>query len=94
MKTDYRLHCAAIGMALILAGCASWNSSRVEATYGDAVHANFEAQLYDPAAARNPERNPVDGTDGQRMEGVMEAHRNQAGSAENVSSPIVIDVAQ
>jgi hypothetical protein len=34
----------------------------------------------------------VEGTDGQRMEAVMESHRSQQGSAESVAEPIVINV--
>lgn len=78
-------------LSLTLAACAP---SRLDATFGDAVRSNVEAQIYDPVAATNPAADPVMGTDGQRMEGVMEAHRGQAGSAENVSQPIVISVGQ
>ena len=66
--------------------------SRVEATYGDSVRSTVRAQLYDPATAANPSTDAVEGTDGQRMEAVMEAHRGQAGSGEAVSNPIVINV--
>jgi len=34
----------------------------------------------------------VEGTDGQRMEAVMESHRSRQGSAESVAEPIVINV--
>lgn len=78
-------------LSLALASCAS---SRLDATFGDAVRANMEAQIYDPVAATSPSAEPVMGTDGQRMEAVMEAHRGQAGSAENVTQPIVISVGQ
>lgn len=75
------LRIATIVFALAASGCSSWNSSRVEMTYGDAVRANRNAQVYDASAAANPSRDPVDGTDGQRMEAVMEAHRANVGSA-------------
>lgn len=74
-----------------VAAC-SWGGSRVEATYGDSVRSTVRAQLYDPTTAANPSADPVEGTDGQRMEAVMEAHRGQAGSGEAVSNPIVINV--
>ena len=75
------LRVATIVIALAASGCSSWSSSRVEMTYGDAVRANRDAQIYDPSAAANPSRDPVDGTDGQRMETVMEAHRTNVGTA-------------
>lgn len=78
-------------MALSSVAACSWGS-RVEATYGDSVRSTVRAQLYDPATAANPSADPVEGTDGQRMEAVMEAHRGQAGSGEAVSNPIVINV--
>ena len=77
---------------VLAAGCAS--DSRVDAGFGDAVRSTVEAQLYDPATASNPSPDVVEGTDGQRMQTVMEAHRGQAGSAESVSNPIVINVGE
>ena len=80
-------------LALFTAACGS-PTARVDASYGDAVQSIVEGQFYDPAAASNPSRDAVEGTDGQRMEAVMEAHRGQTGSAESVSNPIVINVGQ
>ena len=78
-------------LALFTAACST-GTPRVDATYGDAVQSMVEAQLYDPAAASNPSTDAIEGTDGQRMEAVMEAHRGRAESAESVSNPIVINV--
>jgi type IV pilus biogenesis protein CpaD/CtpE len=77
-------------IALSTVACTS---SAVEESYGDAVRSNVHAQVYDPATITNPSSDPVEGTDGQRMEAVMESHRNQQGSADSVARPIVIDVA-
>lgn len=77
-----------------VSGCSSWTKYGVSDSYGDAVRANKAAQVYDPIAAHAPSTDPVEGTDGQRMEAVMEAHRNQAGSAAGVSQPIVINVGE
>ena len=68
------------------------SSSAVEESYGDAVRSNVHAQVYDPATITNPSSDPVEGTDGQRMEAVMESHRSQQGSADSVAEPIVISV--
>lgn len=78
-------------LALSTAACTS-STGRVEATYGDAIRSNVRAQLYDPLTATNPSLDAVEGTDGQRMEAVMETHRSQQGSAESVAQPIVISV--
>ena len=78
MNKGHILQVATIVLALAASGCST---SRVEMTYGDAVRANRDAQIYDASAAANPSRDPVDGTDGQRMEAVMEAHRTNVGSA-------------
>jgi len=77
-------------IALSTVACTS---SAVEESYGDAVRSNVHAQVYDPATITNPSSDPVEGTDGQRMEAVMESHRSQQGSADSVAQPIVIDVA-
>lgn len=68
--------------------------SRVDAGFGDAVRSNVEAQIHDPLAAANPSTDAVEGTDGQRMEAVMENHRGQVGSNQGVSNPIVINVGE
>lgn len=78
-------------MALSTVACTT-STNRVEASYGDAVRSNVRAQLYDPSTATNPSAEAVEGTDGQRMEAVMEAHRGHKGSADSVSNPIVINV--
>jgi type IV pilus biogenesis protein CpaD/CtpE len=76
-------------IALSTVACTS---SAVEESYGDAIRSNVHAQVYDPATLTNPSSDAVEGTDGQRMEAVMESHRNQQGSADSVAQPIVIDV--
>ena len=80
-------------LALFTAACGT-PTPLVDATFGDAVQSVVDAQLYDPAAAANPSTDAIEGTDGQRMEAVMEAHRGQTGSAESVSKPIVINVGE
>lgn len=77
-------------MALSTVACTS--PSAVERSYGDAVRSNVKAQVYDPETLANPSSEPVEGTDGQRMEGVMEGLRGQQGSADSVAEPIVISV--
>lgn len=76
-------------VALSTVACTS---SAVDESYGDAVRSTVRAQVYDPATLTNPSSDPVEGTDGQRMEAVMESHRSQQGSADSVAEPIVINV--
>ena len=67
-------------------------TSAVDESFGDAVRSNVQAQVYDPETLTNPSSDPVEGTDGQRMEAVMESFRSQQGSADSVANPIVINV--
>jgi hypothetical protein len=86
-----RLNIVACALGLFAAGCST-GTPNVDASYGEAVQSVVDAQLYDPAAAANPSTDAIEGTDGQRMEAVMKAHRGQMGTAESVSNPIVINV--
>ena len=79
-----------LGAVLFFSACTWTEPTRVEAYHGDAVNSITSAQVYDRNAALNPSVDPVDGTDGQRMEAVMEQHRGYTGSAESASQPIVI----
>lgn len=90
----FHITIALSAVVLLTSACTTGGGSRVEATFGDAIRSNVEAQLYDPSAAANPSTDAVEGTDGQRMESVMETHRSQTGSAESVSNPIVINVGE
>jgi hypothetical protein len=87
-----------IVLGAIAVSTVACTTSAVEESYGDAVRSNIHAQVYvhaqvyDPATITNPSSDPVEGTDGQRMEAVMESHRSQQGSADSVAQPIVIDV--
>ena len=81
-----------IALGAIALSTVACSTSAVEESYGDAVRSNVHAQVYDPATITNPSSEPVEGTDGQRMEAVMESHRSQQGSADSVARPIVIDV--
>ncbi len=81
-----------LGAIVLSTVACTTSTNRVESSYGDALRSNVRAQLYDPSTATNPSADPVEGTDGKRMEAVMETHRGHQGSAESVSDPIVISV--
>ena len=82
---------ALVGAVLFFSACTWTEPTRVEAYHGDAVNSIKKAQVYDPVAAANPSADPVDGTDGQRMEAAMEQHRGYIGSAQSASQPIIIN---
>lgn len=77
-------------VALSTVACTS--PSAVEKSFGEAVRSNVQAQVYDPETVTAPSLEPVEGTDGQRMEVVMEGLRGQQGNADSVAAPIVINV--
>ena len=80
-----------LGAVSFVSACTWTEPARVEAYHGDAVNSIKAAQVYDRNAALNPSEDAVEGTDGQRMEAVMEQHRAYTGSAESTSQPIVIN---
>ena len=80
-----------LGAVSFVSACTWTEPTRVEAYYGDAVKSITAGQVYDLDAALNPSADPVEGTDGQRMEAVMEEHRGHTGSAESATQPIVIN---
>ena len=77
-------------MAMSTTACTS--PSAVENSFGEAVNSNVKAQVYDPATITAPSTEAVEGTDGQRMENVMEGLRGRQGSADSIAEPIVINV--
>jgi len=79
-----------VGATALLTGACT--TSAVDESFGDATRSNVRAQVYDPETLTNPSSDPVEGTDGQRMEAVMESFRSQQGSANSVANPIVINV--
>lgn len=73
-----------IVMAIALtAGCAS-GPTRVEEDFGNSVRAMRAAQTADPVAAVAPDTNPVETTDGQRMENALEAYREDTGDRSRI----------
>jgi hypothetical protein len=61
---------------LSLAGCAK---DATKAEFGDAVRHMTEHQVYDRDAAYNPNPAPVLGGDVERLNSVLESHRNDFG---------------
>ena len=95
INTKIHLNIVVCTLALFAAACST-PTPLVDATFGDAVHSTVEAQLYDPAAAANPSPDVVEGTDGQRMEEVIQWHRRQSGNGNQAesggNSPVLLNV--
>jgi hypothetical protein len=75
------MHCTTKGMAaaiatILLAGCA--HQSGTKAQFGDSVRHMTEQQIYNLDAAHNPDSEPPMGGNPDRLNGVVDSHRNNA----------------
>jgi type IV pilus biogenesis protein CpaD/CtpE len=57
-----------------IAGCAA-GPERAERDFGNSVRAANQAQVLNPVSLRNPDMTPIDQTDGQRIENVVDNYR-------------------
>lgn len=62
-------------MALLLSGCAHQDT---EAQFGDSVRHMTEQQIYNLDAAYNPDPEPLKGAHPDRLNDVVDSHRNNA----------------
>lgn len=77
--------------ALVMtAGCAE--HSQVEREFGNSVRQVTRAQTLDSMNVVAPDPDPVDQTDGQRMEAVMETYREDVAKPEGIGQDIIIQV--
>jgi hypothetical protein len=67
----------AVAATMLLMGCAHKG-----AQFGDSVRHMTEQQIFDLDAAYNPDPNPLQGGDADRLNNALEAHRNGTNSAE------------
>lgn len=79
-------------LAVCAAGMAGCAAGGTEASFGNAVRQVMDSQIYDPDAAANPDREAVTGGDPDRLNSTLEGHRNDAGNASSVASPITVNV--
>jgi hypothetical protein len=78
----------AIAATMLLVGCA--HEKPTEAQFGDSVRHMTEQQIYDLDAAYNPDPNPVLGGDVDRLNNVLDSHRNSVSNpAEASRAPII-----
>ena len=67
---------AAIAVTILLAACA--NHGDTGAKFGDSVRHMTEKQIYNLEAAHNPDPEPLEGGNVDRLNGVLDSHRNNA----------------
>jgi len=67
---------AAIAATMLLAGCASHGDT--EAKFGDSVRHMTGQQIYNLDAAHNPDPQPLEGGNPDRLNDVVDSHRNNA----------------
>ncbi len=80
--------------ASLAAGCATTDTDpvRVEDDFGKSVRQMISAQIYDPAAARNPAVQPPMGLDGVQATAVLQAQREHVGDPKEVNKQMRIEV--
>lgn len=79
----------AIAATMLLMGCAH---KAAQPQFGDAVRHMTEQQILDLDAAYNPDPNPVQGGDADRLNSALEAHRNSATGSAAASGAAVTGV--
>jgi hypothetical protein len=89
MRMNTTMKMIALGLtASALGACAG--PTQTESNFGESVRQMISAQTYDPSTLTAPSAEPVDSTDGQLLEGVLEEYRGAVASPDSVSNEIVI----
>jgi len=84
---------ASLSAALLLAACAG-EPTQTEREFGDSVRQMIAAQTYDPSTLTNPPEGAIEATDGQMLEGALEAYRTTISDQSNVGDEIQISLGQ
>lgn len=72
----------------LIAGCA-YGPAAVEADYGNSVRHMVQAQTINPAPV---DTHAIEGSDGQRLNTVLETYRKDVSKPEDVKKDIIINV--
>jgi pilus assembly protein CpaC len=70
----------------------SGQSTALAAEFGDAVRSVMESQIHDYEAALHPPPDAIEGSDPDRLEGVIDAYRSEGGEAQKGPPPISISI--
>ena len=84
-------HTAVILMVLLIGGCTSSVPRHLDASFGQSVTANIEAQTLNPYAVYS-EPSPVTSMDGEKAAGNLEAYRKDVQKKTEVQNVINIGV--
>jgi len=79
-------------LGIWISGCTTTGPENVERDYGNSVRQMIAGQTLDPSTAANPDPDPLDGGDGDRLNKVLDTYRGDVSSPEDVGQPIVISV--
>ena len=75
----------------IASGC-SGQSTVPDAEFGDAVRNVMEYQIHDYEAALHPPPDAIEGSDPDRLNAVIDAHRRGAAEAQEAPPPVIISI--
>ena len=75
----------------LLSGCHHYQN-RTETEYGDSVKSVTQGQIYDLNAALNPDPNAVLGGDPDRLNNILDVHREDISKPAEESGPITINL--
>lgn len=89
MKINWQKTLIFLLPAVLLGGCAV-EPTMTEATFGDSVRSMVRAQTLNQETLTNPSDEVIDGTDGQRLEGALEAYRTVVGDPTAATSGVSI----
>lgn len=91
MNTTNCLKVTPVLAALLLGACAT-DPGLTEQNFGESVRQMIRAQTYDPSTLSSPSDEAVEGTDGQMLEGTLEAYRETVSNPDAVGRDITISV--
>ena len=79
-------------IAIAIASGCSGQSTVPAAEFGDAVRNVMEYQIHDYEAALHPPPDAVEGSDPDRLNAVIDAHRKGAAEAQEGPPPVIINI--
>jgi hypothetical protein len=82
---------AALLALCIFGGCAA-DPTVSEQNFGNSVRNMVRVQTYDPSTLDNPSEEAVEGADGQKLEGALEAYRESASTPQSATQEVSISV--
>jgi type IV pilus biogenesis protein CpaD/CtpE len=91
MKFNWQKQIIFLLPVVLLGGCAT-EPTRTEAAFGDSVRNMVQAQTLNPSVLTDPSDEVIDSTDGQKLEGVLEAYRTVVADPASASSGVTISL--